>query len=29
MTDRWLGIDIGGTRTRLMLMDDPQRWLKF
>lgn len=29
MTDTWLGIDIGGTRTRLMLMDDRQRWLNF
>lgn len=29
MTDTWLGIDIGGTRTRLMLMDNQRHWLNF
>ncbi|WP_455819954.1 allose kinase [Pseudomonas cerasi] len=29
MTDTWLGIDIGGTSTRLMLMDNQQHWLNF
>ncbi|WCG82479.1 allose kinase [Pectobacterium sp. A5351] len=29
MTERWLGIDIGGTSTRLMLMDAQHQWSGF
>lgn len=29
MSECWLGIDIGGTSTRLMLMNDQQQWVSF